>query len=403
MPMPPTQPTPPPPPLPRSTRQAFADVAAIGGIGMTGLSKASGRSVLSLALEACRAALADAGLTAGAVGAVLNYHLGDSVHVNTIAEELGVPPGAWTNEIYGGGTQAASIIGDAAMLIDAGITDVVVVFRALNGRSGVRMGQVGGSMGAQGDRQFTDPYGLLGPVHTFALSSRRWMTDSGATEDDLAAVVLQSRQLAATNPRAMMRNGLTREEYDASPMIASPLRRVDCCLEADGAVALVIARTSILDATRPGSPRIRAVVRGGAPGATSPTRAASIGTIFSSTIAPMLYEAAGMTPADIDLAVLYDAYSPVVLQQLEDFGLAEPGGAGHLVRSGATMPGGSLPLNPHGGLLSEGYVHGLNNTAEAVRQLRGEAEANQTPDPQVALLTGFGGSYGSAAVLTRAP
>lgn len=382
-------------------RQTFSGVAAVGGVGMTELSKASGRSVGELAVEACREALDDAGLSVRDVGAVLDYHLGDSVHVNTLAENLGAKPGIWTNEMYGGGTQSASILGDAAMLIEARIADVVLVFRALNGRSGVRMGQHAGSMGAAGDRQFTDPYGLLGPVHTFALSARRWMADSGATADDLAAVVLQSRALAASNPRAIMGEGMELSSYLASPLVATPLRRVDCCLETDGAVALVVARAEIVDATRPGSPRIHAVVRGGEAGATSPERAASIGTIYSAQLAGRLYEAAGMTPSDVDLALIYDAYSPIVLQQLEDWGLTERGGAGEAVRAGETLPGGRIPVNPHGGLLSEGYVHGFNNIAEAVRQLRGDAASHQVAEPEVALCTGFGGSYGSALVLTR--
>lgn len=381
--------------------QTFSGIAAIAGIGMTELSKRSGRTVGELALEASRSALSDAGFTPDDVGAVLNYHLGDSVHVNTLAEDLGIAPDAWTNEIYGGGSQSASILADAAMLIEARIADVVLVYRALNGRSGARMGQIPGSMGASGDRQFTDPYGLLGPVQTFALSSQRWMAESGASQDDLAAVVLQSRALAAANPRAVMRDGMDREGYDASPFVATPLRRVDCCLETDGAVALVVARAAHAEAARPGSPRIHAVVRGGGPGITLPSRAPSLGAIYSSYVPQRLYAAAGMTAQDIDLAMIYDAYSPIVLQQLEDWGFASRGASGELVRAGETLPLGSIPVNPHGGLLSEGYVHGLNNVAEAVRQLRGEAAVHQVDGPETALCTGFGGSYGSAAVLTR--
>lgn len=381
--------------------QSFSGVAAVGGVGMTELSKESGRSVLELALEACRGALADAGLSADRVGAVLSYHVGDSVQVTKVAEALGAPPGIWTNEIFGGGTQSASILGNAAMLVDAAIADVVVVFRALNGRSGTRMGQIQSDMGFSADRQFTEPYGLLGPVQTFALSTRSWMHDNGITEEDQAAVVLQSRALARENPRALMSDGLDAEGYRSSPMIASPLRRVDCCLETDGAAALVVARAELLDAIRPGSPRIHAVVRGGGPGATSLERARSVSDIYSRYLPAKLYEAAGIRPSDIDLAMIYDAYSPVVLQQLEDWGLVPRGESGAMIRSGETLPTGRLPVNPHGGMLSEGYVHGLNNVAEAVRQLRNEALGNQVRDPEIALCTGFGGSYGSALVLTR--
>ncbi|WP_027930153.1 thiolase C-terminal domain-containing protein [Amycolatopsis thermoflava] len=374
--------------------QSFAGRAAVTGIGITDLSRRSGRSELHLAVTACRAALADAGLTAADVGAVLCYHLADSAGVNQVAAALGVPDAVWTNEIHGGGTQSASILGDAAMLIEGGIAEHVLVFRALNGRSGVRMGQARLSV----DQQFTVPYGMLGPVHLFALAAQRWMNDSGATAKDLAAVVTQSRSLAAHNSRAVLGEPLDEAGYFASPPIATPLRRADCCLETDGGAALVVSAAKTADVVRPGSPRIHAVVRGGGPGASTMDSAADLSALFSSYLAEPLYRTAGMRPSDVELALLYDAYSPIVLQQLEDFGLAPRGESGAFVRAGETLPSGALPVNPHGGLLSEGYVHGLNNVLEAVRQLRGEG-TNQERRPGVALCTGFGGSYGSAAVL----
>lgn len=368
---------------------------------MTDLSRKSGRTELSLAVSACRAALADAGLSARDVGAVLCYHLGDSAAVNQVATALGTPDGIWTNEIYGGGTQSASILGDAAMLIDAGIASSVLVFRALNGRSGKRMGQAALSLGAGAEGQFTVPYGMLGPVHLFALAAQRWMYESAASEEDLAVVVLQSRKLAADNPSAVLSEPLDMDGYRSSPIVATPLRRADCCLETDGAAALVVTSSAIADSSRPGSPRIHAVVRGGGPGASTMDTAENVSTLFSAYVAPTIYTASGMAPSDVDLALIYDAYSPIVLQQLEDFGLAPRGESGAFVRAGETLPSGSLPVNPHGGLLSEGYVHGLNNIVEAVRQLRGDG-THQVASPGAALCTGFGGSHGSAAVLTSA-
>lgn len=374
--------------------QPFSGQAAVTGIGMTDLSRRSGRSELNLAVTACRSALEDAGLTPADVGAVLCYHLGDSAGVNQVAAALGVPAAVWTNEIYGGGTQSASILGDAAMLVHGGVADNVLVFRALNGRSGIRMGQARLSL----DQQFTLPFGMAGPVHLFALAAQRWMHDTGATEEDLASAVIQSRRLARSNPRALRREGMDENGYFASPPVATPLRRVDCCQETDGGAAVVVSATRTADVVRPGSPRVHAVVRGGGPGASTMDSAPDVSALFSSYLAKPLYQAAGMSPSDIDLAILYDAYSPVVLQQLEDFGFAARGSAGQFVRSGETLPSGKLPLNPHGGLLSEGYVHGLNNIVEAVRQLRGEG-TNQERSCDAALCTGFGGSYGSAAVL----
>jgi acetyl-CoA acetyltransferase len=284
------------------------------------------------------------------------------------------------------------------MLIESGIARTVLVYRALNGRSGKRMGQAGLRVGAGGQDQFMLPYGFAGPVALFAASAQRWLHDTGTTEDDLGAVVVESRRHAAANPRALQRAPFSLEDHRASPYVATPLRRADCCLETDGAAAIVVTRADIADAARPGSPRIHAVVRGGGPGASTPDKAPKMTMIFSSHIAGPLYDAAGMAAADIDLALFYDAYSHLVLMQLEDFDLCPRGASGAFVRAGGTGLDGDVPVNPHGGLLSEGYVHGLNNVIEAVRQLRGES-ANQVESPEVALCTGFGGSHGSAAIL----
>jgi acetyl-CoA acetyltransferase len=355
--------------------QAFAGRAAVAGIGMTALTRRSGRAELELAVEACRAACADAGLRPGDVDAMLSYHLGDSAPVVQVARALGVERLGWHNDIAGGGTQAASILGDAAMLIHAGLARHVLIYRALNGRSGRRMNTV--STGPQ--ERLT--YGLAGPIPLFALAATRYLHDSGLTEEHLHAVVAQSRENARDNPRALRREPLDLAGYLARPYVATPLRTVDCCQETDGACALLVSGE--LD-----GPRVRAVVRGGGPGCSSMDRAADVGAIFSAYVAPMLWDASGLRPADVDVMLPYDAYSWLVPRQLEDFGLAarEELGDYLLERRHAWV-------NPHGGLLSEGYVHGLNNVAQAVRELR-------TGRHEVALVTGFGGSYGSAALLT---
>ncbi|MEU5878337.1 acetyl-CoA acetyltransferase [Spirillospora sp. NPDC047279] len=368
---------------------------------MTALSRSSGRTELQLAAEAARAALAEAAeATGGAVerpGAILSYHLNDSAPVLYLARELRLPEIGWHNEIYGGGTQSASILADAAMLVDAGIADSVLVYRALNGRSGRRMNTLGLKLGEGTEEQFTHPYGMAGPVHQFALAGQRYLHEAGLGEEHTCAVVAQSRAHAAANPRALRREPVDLDAYLASPMVASPLRRLDCCQETDGACALVVTRADLA----PGAPRVHAVVRGGGPGASTMDKAGDVGRIFSSYVADPLYEAAGMKPGDVDVSLLYDAYSWLVPRQIEDFGLAARGDLGEVLRERRIAFDGGLPVNPHGGLLSEGYVHGLNNVAEAVRQLRGTG-TNQVGDAGVALCTGFGGSYGSAAILTRA-
>ncbi|GAA2575104.1 acetyl-CoA acetyltransferase [Actinomadura fulvescens] len=380
--------------------QGFAGRAAVAGVGMTALSRASGRTELQLAAEAARAALAEAAeATGGAVerpGAILSYHLNDSAPVLYLARELRLPEVGWHNEIYGGGTQSASILGDAAMLVAAGIADSVLVYRALNGRSGRRMNTLGLKLGEGIEEQFTHPYGMAGPVQQFALAGQRYLHDAGLTDEHTYTVVAQSRAHATGNPRALRREPVDLATYLGSPMVASPLRRLDCCQETDGACALVVTKADLA----PEAPRIHAVVRGGGPGASTMDKAADVTTIFSSYVAGPLYEAAGMKPGDIDVSLLYDAYSWLVPRQLEDFGLVRREELGQALRTREIAWNGRVPVNPHGGLLSEGYVHGLNNVAEAVRQLRGTGTA-QVRDAEVALCTGFGGSYGSAAILTR--
>ncbi|MEV4396029.1 acetyl-CoA acetyltransferase [Nonomuraea sp. NPDC049607] len=355
--------------------QSFAGCAAVAGIGMTTLTRRSGRGELELAAEACRAACADAGITPGEVDGLLSYHLNDSAPVVQVARALGIERLRWHNDIAGGGTQAASVLGDAAMIIHAGLARNVLVFRALNGRSGTRM-----NTASTGPLE-RHTYGLAGPVPLFAMAATRYLHDTGLTAEHLHAVVAQSRRNAAGNPRALRREPLDLAAYLAKPYVCTPLRTADCCLETDGACALLVS--GVLD-----GPRIRAVVRGGGPGCSSMDRSPDVTAVFSSHVAPLLWEASGMRPPDVEAALLYDAYSWLVPRQLEDFGLAARGdlGAYLLERRHAWV-------NPHGGLLSEGYVHGLNNVAQAVRELRAGRET--------ALVTGFGGSYGSAALLTR--
>ncbi|WP_017538973.1 thiolase C-terminal domain-containing protein [Nocardiopsis halophila] len=381
----------------------IAERAAVVGVGATPLARASGRTPLALAAQAARAALDDAGMAADRVDAVLSYHLNDSAPATDLARELGLARLGWHNDMHGGGTQCASVLGDAAMLVATGQAETVLVHRSLNGRSGRRMTGLGLRQGEGVERQFTLPYGLAGPAAQFALVARRYLHDAGLGERDLAAVVESSRAQAAGNPRALRREPLPWSAYLEEPVIAEPLRRADCCQEADGACALVVAGARRPEAE--GAPRIRAVVRGGRPSLSRLDRSPDPGAVFSDEVAPRLYAASGMRPCDVDAAYLYDAYSFLVPRQLADFGLVEPGEMARVLREGGVTAAGAeraggVPVNPHGGLLSEGYVHGLNNVAEAVRELRGDG-AGRIPGASTALCTGFGGAYGSAALLVR--
>ncbi|MEZ0076844.1 acetyl-CoA acetyltransferase [Planotetraspora sp. GP83] len=361
--------------------------AAVAGVGMTALTRESGRGELDLAMEACRAAMADAAVEPGEIDAVLSYHLNDSVPAIQVARALRIEPIGWHNDIAGGGTQAASILGDAAMLIAAGVARTVLIYRALNGRSGKRMNTV--QAGPQ--ESFTIPYGVAGPIPLFALAAQRYLHDTGLSEEHLHAVVAQSRDNAAANPRALRRDPLPLADYLARPYVCTPLRTADCCQETDGACALVVRDVRLA----PQEPRIHTVVRGGGEGCSTMDRSHDVTRIFSGHIAGRLWGFSGLSPRDVDAAFLYDAYSWLVPRQLADFGLVDRADLGGFLLGRGHGPTGEVPVNPHGGLLSEGYVHGLNNVAEAVRALR----LGHGLDHGVALVTGFGGSYGSAALL----
>ena len=374
--------------------------AAIVGVGYTAFSRAAEGDVLDLALGAIEAALNDCGLTADAVDGLLSYHLGDSVPVTTVARPLGLPRLRWHNDIYGGGSQCASILWDAAQAIDCGLAETVVIYRALKGRSGKRMGQISHGSADGHEEQFFTPYGCRGPVNTFALTAQRWLHQRGYGENALADVVINQRSHAATNERALFREPLDQQHYLAAPMIASPLRRLDCCLETDGACALVITGTARARQLARSPVLIHCAVRGGGPGGSYWDKAETLDSIFSAFIADEFYRVSGVTSADIDIAYLYDAYSFLVPAQLEDFGFCNRGEAIEFIQQGETLAHGSLPTNSHGGMLSEGYVHGLNNIVEATLQLRGDQGFRQLAKANTALCTGFGGRYGSAALLT---
>jgi acetyl-CoA acetyltransferase len=312
---------------------------------------------------------------------------------------LGLREFGWVEDLWGGGQHTASILGHAAMLVASGAATNVVVFRALNGRSGKRMGQT--AVGLSGEAELYAQHGLAGPAQLFAVAAQHFLHHRGLGPDDLAAVAIRHREHARLNPGALLREPLDRATYDASPFVAKPLRRLDLCQETDAACALVVTRRERAhDGPHPPI-GIRAVVRGGGPGASSPDRADDLSALFTRYLAPRLWASSGMSRRDLSLAQLYDAYTWVVLAQLEDLGLAARGESGELVRAGGTAIGGTIPCCTNGGLLSEGYVHGLNNALEAVRQLRHEAGERQVRDATVALVNGFSGSFGSMALLER--
>lgn len=384
------------------------DRCAIVGIGETDYTRASGRSDLTLATQAALAAIEDAGLTPADIDGIVRCDM-DTVRHNDLAHVLGIPDLTYWSEVGPGGVAPCAMVGQAVAAILSGQASAVLVFRELNGRSGRRYGaasaqgptQVGGS--GTYDELF-HPYGLLTPDQIFAMMARRHMLEFGTTSEQLAHIALTCRARANANPRAQMHDRpLTLDDYRSSRVISDPLRLFDFCLETDGACAVVVTSAErARDCPQP-PVLIRAVAQGSIPdpqmGIQFPVLLReSITELPARVVADTLYRRAGLGPADIDVAQVYDCFSITVLLQLEDWGFCKKGEGGPFVASGEIDLGGRVPINTGGGHLSEGYVHGMNHIVEGVRQMRGTS-TSQVPGAEVCLVTSTPLPPGSGLVL----
>lgn len=378
----------------------------IVGVGYTEFSKASGKSTLAMAVEATSAALADAGIDRADVSGVVTYAMGDSAPAAGLVGYLGRDEPTWLVDWHGGGNLACGVVGLADAAIRSGVADVVVAYRSLNGRSGKRLGGSGQKPPLSGSQEVATPSGLLTYPQRVALWCRRHMETYGTTSEQLGQIAVKTRAHAMLNTRAVMRKPLDLEGYLASPVIADPLRLNDICLETDGAVAVVLTSAERAASCRQTPVSVLSSVYGAM---TSPgldfndyhSWPDMTGNFTNQMRAP-LFGQAGLTVDDIDVAQIYDCFTHTVLMGLEGLGFCGPGEGGDYVSEPDTLVlGGRMPVNTHGGLLSEGYLHGMNHIVEAVEQLRGQSGDRQVPDAEVALVTGGAMTNGSGLILGR--
>ena len=389
-----------------SSPTIFPGRTAIAGLGVTEFSKNSGRTELRLALEAIHGALNDAGITPAEVDGFVSYSI-DKVPEYEVARLLGAREVTFFSQIPHGGGAACAPVLHAAMAVATGIAKTVVVYRAMNERSWYRFGS--GSYGFASTPIFENvnfgwymPHGFHTPSAWVAMFARRYMHAFGATSEDFGRVSVAVRDFAATNPAAFFHGKpITLEEHQASRWICEPLRLLDCCQESDGAVALVITSAERARDLKAKPVFIRGGAQGIAPGQqimTSLYRDDITGLPEMGLVARQLWQQSGLTPADIQTAVIYDHFTPFVLQQLEEFGFCGRGEAKDFVRAGHHARGGKLPINPHGGQLGEAYIHGMNGIAEGVRQVRGSA-VNQVAGARNVLVTAGTGVPTSGLIL----
>ena len=378
--------------------------AAIAGIGQTEFSKDSGRSTLHMALEAILEALDDCGLRPEDIDAVVKMSANDDLYEIDLLRSLNLPNLRFFNEVPHGGGAACGTIAGATAAVVSGMADVVVTFRSLNERSERRFGvsSVGGGMTHW--RQYYLPHGLVTPAQWVAIFGQRYLYEYGHTTEEFGRVSVLTRKHAATNPHAMMYGRpITMEDHQNSRWITEPLRLLDCTLDTDGASAVIVVSAEKAKQLKSQPAYIAAAVQGTGSRAemmTSYQRKDLARLEESEAAANELYPIAELTPADIDVAEIYDPFTPMVLMQLEAYGFAEPGRAPDLLREGRLELDGDMPMNTHGGHLGEGYLHGFGHIVEAVRQIRGTA-VNQVPDVKTVLVTAGVGVPTSAIILSR--
>lgn len=387
------------------------DAACIVGIGHSAYGKRGQFADLGLprlALDAIHDACADAGLDPADIDGFTGY-CDDANIPSELAVALGTRELRYTALVWGGrGSGLPGAVANAYAAVATGVAEYVVVVRSLI--QSVRLGQslaagVGPGQAIPLSASYTAPFGMALPPAIYAMKARRHMSLYGTTTDHFAEVAINARRNAATNPDARFRTPITVEEHHASRLIADPLRLFDCCMESDGAAAVIVTTPDrARDLRHPPVP-IRAVSMTGE----YKWATASFNTIDEDYVstghrraARDLYSRAGLGPDDVDVALFYDGFTPSVLMSLEDWGFCPIGESGPFVADGNIRREGSLPVNTHGGNLAEVYLHGITHLLEGVRQLRGTS-VNQIPDAEVALYgSGVGASPGGGIMLRRA-
>ena len=342
-----------------------------------------------------REALADAGLALSEVDGVFSCTGGTLMHSVELAEHLGIQP-RWTDSTNTGGSAFEVHVEHAAAAIHLGLCDVALIVYAGLPRSsqgGIGTLQTGPRV------EWELPYGILLPTGAYALAASRHMAVYGTRPEHLAQVAVSTRQWAKKNDRAKLRSPLTLEEAMASPVLASPLRKVDCCLVTDGAGAVVLTGAERARELR--KPPVFVLGAASAHSHSSITQMPDLTQTCAVDTGRRAFAMAGITPRDVDVAEIYDAFTISVLIALEDLGFCGKGEGGEFVASGALGPGGALPAQTSGGGLC--YTHpgmfGIFLLVEAVRQLRGECGARQVEDARIAVAHGCGGVLSAASTI----
>lgn len=378
---------------------------AIVGVADTEVGNLPGRSPMELCVEAALAAIADAGLEKSDVDGLVTCNAMAQpmlYHAEAAAEYMQIFP-RYCMAVGAGGGTSFSIVHHAASAIATGMADTIVISMADTIRSGLSRDQAMAVQASTGHPDFEQPYGPTVPAY-YALIAQAHMAEYGTTAEQFAGVAVACRAHAARNPAAQMRDPITVDDVLASRMIADPLHLLDCSLVSDGGSAIVLT-----SAERAADLTHRPVYLLGAGEGHSHEHilaARSLTTSAAREAGERAYAMAGLEAADMDFAQLYDCFTPTVLVELEDLGFCRKGEGGDFVDSGALRPGGALPVNTHGGLLSHSHTGNPGSMfalTESVTQLRHAAGERQVNEARHGLVHAQGGIMSShtALILSR--
>jgi acetyl-CoA acetyltransferase len=381
---------------------SLRDKAAIVGIGETAYVRRSTKNLQALIFEAAEKACADAGITPKDIDGIVGCGVsGPAIQIKEFTENY-EPPAVTFSAVapFGGGAAVNMAAGIAAMAVSHGMANYVLVWHGLAWGSQHKVpGDVHDAMPNKHD--FETPYGWFGQPAHLGMIAWRHMHEFGTTHDQLGAIAVAHRKHAILNGNAIMREPLTLEDYHASRWVAEPFHLLDCCLINDGAGAYIVAAADRARTMKQRPVYIMGI--GQSPG--HRTQYWSQNPRFIETAAaeaaPRAYKMAGAGPQDMDFFQTYDCFTITVLTTIEDHGFCKKGEGGPFCEGGRIEIGGALPVNTHGGMLSQSYMQGMNHVCEAVRQLRGAAGKAQVKDAEIGLVGGYAGATYASLVLRR--
>jgi acetyl-CoA acetyltransferase len=391
--------------------------AAISGIGQSQVGRRLNRDPLALTADACLAAIEDAGLTREDIDGVATYP----------GQMLGMTApgfsGAGVTEVqemlrlelnwFSGGAETSGQLGaviNAVAAVATGLARHVLCFRTVweataqggERRRGIGVGGGGGKFRASGDMQWRLPFGAASAACWIAMMAQRHFHEFGTTREQMAWIALNARRNAALNPNAIYRDPMSLDDYLGARMISTPFGLYDCDVPVDGSTAMIVSATDTTgDLRKP--PLVVESVGSALRGRPSWDQFDDLTTMALRDASAMLFEKTALTPADVDVAQLYDGFSFIAMAWLEALGFCGKGEAGPFIEGGTNIAlDGTIPLNTHGGQLSAGRLHGYGFLHEACVQLWGEGDARQVPgDPRVAVAAAGGGPLGGCLLLTR--